>query len=84
MNIYVIMKRFEGFGTLYDGNQPRPPQEVLQIVTKYLRSEPQTVVDVGYGTGLSTSLWLNKANCIIGIEPNDDMRKVALCKMASN
>lgn len=74
------VKRFERFGTLYDENRPKPPQDVVGIVKKYLRRQLQTVIDVGCGTGLSTFLWVNEADSIIGFETNDDMRNVALAK----
>lgn len=74
------VERFAGFGALYDQNRPSAPQEVVEILTTYLRSNPQTVVDVGCGTGLSSLIWLNKAEHIIGFEPSDDMREVALSK----
>jgi ubiquinone/menaquinone biosynthesis C-methylase UbiE len=38
---------------------------------------PKRVVDIGCGTGLSTRIWLGRADRIIGIEPNADMRTAA-------
>jgi SAM-dependent methyltransferase len=35
------------------------------------------VVDLGSGTGLSTLVWAGRADAVVGIEPNDDMREVA-------
>ncbi|CAH1203716.1 2-methoxy-6-polyprenyl-1,4-benzoquinol methylase, mitochondrial [Paenibacillus allorhizoplanae] len=74
------VQRFTGFGTLYDESRPTAPQEMIKILTAYLGNKPQTVVDVGCGTGLSSFLWLNDAERIIGVEPSDDMRAVALAK----
>ncbi|OCT13685.1 SAM-dependent methyltransferase [Paenibacillus pectinilyticus] len=74
------VQRFTGFGELYDESRPTAPAEVIKILSSYLGRQPQTVVDVGCGTGLSSFLWLNDAASIIGVEPSDDMRAVALAK----
>ncbi|MDO3411240.1 class I SAM-dependent methyltransferase [Saccharibacillus sp. CPCC 101409] len=71
------VERFKGFGSLYDRNRPAAPEEVVRILEMYLGEPPQTVVDVGCGTGLSTFLWLDRAEQIVGIEPSPDMRGVA-------
>lgn len=71
------IERFTGFGALYDNNRPSAPEEVIKIITTYLKGRPKLVVDVGCGTGLSSFIWLDNAEKIIGVEPNDDMRKVA-------
>jgi len=71
------IERFTGFGSLYDRNRPSAPKEVVKILTTYLNEKPKLVVDVGCGTGLSSFIWLKEAKNIIGVEPNDDMRKVA-------
>ena len=42
------------------------------------RSKVNTVVDLGSGSGLSTKIWNGKSNKIIGVEPNNDMRSVAI------
>ncbi|GJM69351.1 hypothetical protein HMSSN036_15670 [Paenibacillus macerans] len=47
----------------------------------YLGRAPEYVADVGCGTGLSTMIWLKHAERVIGIEPNDDMRGVALSRL---
>ncbi|WP_313886457.1 class I SAM-dependent methyltransferase [Bacillus sp. SD088] len=43
-----------------------------------MAQEPNRVMDVGCGTGLSSFIWLDQAKDIIGVEPNDDMREAAL------
>ncbi|GIP10999.1 class I SAM-dependent methyltransferase [Paenibacillus macerans] len=73
--------RFNGFGTLYDQSRPQAPEEVAKILTMYLGRAPEHVADVGCGTGLSTMIWLKHAERVIGIEPNDDMREVALSRL---
>jgi ubiquinone/menaquinone biosynthesis C-methylase UbiE len=42
---------------------------------------PALVVDLGSGTGLSTTIWGERAQHVIGIEPNADMRTQARRKL---
>jgi len=65
--------RFSGFADLYDAARPACPAYVVEILTRYLGRRPQAVIDIGCGTGLSTTVWRGKANRIIGIEPSGDM-----------
>jgi len=70
--------RFGGFAGLYNASRPVPPQIIAKSILMYLPSSPELVVDIGSGTGLSTMIWRDIAQCIIGIEPNDDMRRIAV------
>lgn len=72
--------RFDGFGELYDRSRPAAPQTLVSIVSQYLPQAPLHIADVGCGTGLSSFLWLDRAASLTGIEPNDDMRQVAINK----
>ncbi|WP_238996503.1 class I SAM-dependent methyltransferase [Paenibacillus pinistramenti] len=74
------INRFNGFGQLYDENRPQAPAAIIPIIEGYLGGVPNTVVDVGCGTGLSSFIWLGEAQQIIGAEPNDDMRAAAVDK----
>ena len=65
--------RFKGFADLYDNTRPACPEYVVEGLTRYLGHRPQTVVDMGCGTGLSTLVWKNVADKIIGVEPSEDM-----------
>ena len=69
--------RFLGFADIYNNARPSVPEYPIQILTRYLQHKPQTVVDIGCGTGLSTSVWQNQCDKVIGIEPNEDMLRVA-------
>lgn len=69
--------RFSGFGDLYDQSRPKAPVDLINILKMYLGRSPEVVADVGCGTGLSSFVWLDHAEHIVGIEPNDDMRAVA-------
>ena len=80
------VERFDGIANVYDENRPRPPSLLLEILPQYARAQPpRLVVDIGSGTGLSTRFWSQHAGAVIGIEPNSDMRALAISKTdASN
>jgi ubiquinone/menaquinone biosynthesis C-methylase UbiE len=62
----------------YDQARPAPPPALLDLLTRAIQMpHPALVVDLGSGTGLSTALWGERAEQVIGIEPNADMRRVA-------
>lgn len=68
----------EGFGALYHGARPGPPETLLRLLCRLARAErPSLVVDVGSGTGLSTRAWAALADEVVGVEPNDEMRAAA-------
>lgn len=68
----------EGFADHYDLYRPRPPQVLLDALTRYAGGPPlRRVVDLGSGTGLSTRAWAEQADEVVGVEPNPEMRKVA-------
>jgi ubiquinone/menaquinone biosynthesis C-methylase UbiE len=71
-----------GEATLYDQTRPSPPPVLLDILTQLIHTpRPSLVVDLGSGTGLSTMLWSERAQRVIGIEPNADMRAQAMRKL---
>jgi len=75
----ISLNRFSGFAKLYNEVRPKPPLKLCSIILNLLnQSKIDTVIDLGSGSGLSTKIWKGKANKIIGIEPNDDMRSVAI------
>jgi len=76
------IERFSGFADLYDAHRPQPPALVREIIKRYLNHAPGTVVDLGCGTGLSTFIWRGEAREVIGIDPNEDMLKIANSKAA--
>jgi SAM-dependent methyltransferase len=64
----------EGFADVYDHYRPSPPSEVLDILTVVAGVErPGLVVDLGCGTGLATRAWAERADEVIGVEPNPRM-----------
>lgn len=66
----------------YDRTRPTPPPVLLDLLTQLIHTpRPSLVVDLGSGTGLSTMIWGGRAQQVIGIEPNDDMRTQAIHKI---
>jgi ubiquinone/menaquinone biosynthesis C-methylase UbiE len=71
-----------GKASSYDRARPSPPPALLDLLTQLIQMpRPALVVDLGSGTGLSTALWGERAERIIGIEPNADMREQAQRKI---
>src|SRR5690242_20615627 len=66
----------------YDRARPTPPPALLDLLTQLIgMPHPALVVDVGSGTGLSTAIWGERAERVIGIEPNAEMRGEAARKV---
>lgn len=77
--LHANVDRFSGFADCYDAYRPQPPKALVGLLTQLARVEiPELVVDLGCGTGLSTRIWAKRANHVIGIEPNNDMRQQAI------
>ena len=71
-----------GKAASYDRVRPTPPPALLDLLTQLIdMPRPALVVDLGSGTGLSTAIWRNHLQQVIGIEPNADMRKEATRKI---
>ncbi len=71
-----------GKASSYDRARPTPPPALLDLLTQLIHlPHPALVVDVGSGTGLSTAIWGERAQRVIGIEPNADMREEAVRKV---
>ncbi len=74
--------RFKGFADIYEKARPKVPEYPVKIICKYLGKNPDTVVDLGCGTGLSTFVWENVSDNVIGIEPSEDMLSISLSKQS--
>ena len=71
-----------GEANRYDRTRPTPPPALLDLLTQLIgMPRPALVVDLGSGTGLSTAIWGERAERVIGIEPNADMRTQAVRKL---
>src|SRR2546422_4558358 len=61
----------EGFADLYDRYRPSPPGGLFDVLTVVAGVErPALVVDLGCGTGLATRAWGERADEVVGVEPN--------------
>lgn len=70
--------RFSGFADTYDAHRPTPPAAIVDFLIQLTHApRPALVVDLGSGTGLSTRIWAGRADRVVGIEPNPDMRRHA-------
>lgn len=84
MNTEINADRFIGFSQVYDENRPSLPNKAIELMIKYLEKAPENVIDIGCGTGLSTTAWKNYCKKAIGIEPSDDMYGIAKEKQCEN
>lgn len=69
--------RFTGFADIYEDARPRIPRYPVDVICRYLGRPPETVVDLGCGTGLSTEVWQGVCPTVLGIEPSEDMLRMA-------
>ena len=77
-HVTANVERFMGFANTYDKYRPQPPMVLIDILLQLAQiKHPRLVVDLGSGTGLSTCIWTNRADSVIGIEPSADMRHIA-------
>ena len=66
-----------GFAERYDAARPHPPIALLELVPPLAGGKLRRVVDIGSGTGLSTRIWAEHADEVIGVEPSAEMRRWA-------
>ncbi len=79
----VLVGIWTGVADSYDTHRPRTPAALLDLLPQLAHvARPRLVVDLGSGTGLSTYAWAERADEVIGIDPNDDMRAQAASKGA--
>jgi SAM-dependent methyltransferase len=71
--------RFSGLVDLYARFRPGYPEAALDLIIERceLRGPSDVLADVGCGTGISTRLFAERGVTIVGIEPNDEMRRRA-------
>jgi SAM-dependent methyltransferase len=76
--------RFSSRVADYIKYRPTYPVEFVNwIIDRAGLSTNSVIADVGSGTGISSKLFLDRGFSVIGIEPNEDMRKAAEDLLAS-
>jgi SAM-dependent methyltransferase len=64
----------EGFAEVYDEHRPSPAAAVVDVLLLLAQTEcPGLVVDLGAGTGLSTRVWAERADEVVGVDANPRM-----------
>ena len=72
------VERFSNRVENYVKYRPHYPQAVVEHLSNTIGLTPDTLIaDIGCGTGISSKLFLENGNVVIGVEPNDAMRRAA-------
>lgn len=69
--------RFGGVAGQYDAVRPRPPADLIAVITQWAGADNPDVVDLGAGTGLSAEIWVGRARTVTAVEPSAGMRQIA-------
>jgi SAM-dependent methyltransferase len=70
--------RFTGLADLYAKHRPSYPNAALDFIVRHCGLDSATtLVDMGCGTGISSRLFAARRVRVIGVEPNDEMRRQA-------
>ena len=75
---YNPTSRFTGLAENYAKYRPSYPAAAIDFIITHceLRSN-SLLVDIGCGTGISSRLFAERGICVIGVDPNDEMRRQA-------
>jgi SAM-dependent methyltransferase len=69
-------QRFSSRVDNYIRYRPGYPLEILGVLKRECNLQPTSVIaDIGSGTGLSSKIFLENGNRVIGVEPNKEMRE---------
>ncbi len=69
-------QRFSSRVENYVRYRPGYPPEILELLKKECGLTSDSVIaEIAFGTGIFTQMLLEDGNRVIGVEPNDDMRR---------
>lgn len=72
-------QNFSGLATDYAKGRPAYPDKLIeQLYLQYGLNEKSVIADIGSGTGKFAKLLLKRKSLVYCVEPNDDMRNVAV------
>ena len=74
--------RFSGVAGQYDAVRPRPPADLIAVITQWAGVATPDVVDLGAGTGLSSVAWAGRARLVTAVEPSAGMQQLAERRIA--
>jgi SAM-dependent methyltransferase len=78
LSSYNPTGRFTGLADNYAKYRPNYPAAAIDFILAHCALGPGSLlVDVGCGTGISSRLFAERAVQVIGIDPNDEMRRRA-------
>jgi len=70
--------RFTGLAEKYAKYRPSYPDSAIDFMLTHCELGPLSlVVDIGCGTGISSRLFAERGIPVIGVDPNDEMRRLA-------
>ena len=68
---------FSDIAAVYHSSRPEMPKQASMFIQNYLGHEIHTLIDLGCGSGLSSIPWCESCEQVIGIDPNEEMLKIA-------
>ncbi|MFN8674432.1 MAG: class I SAM-dependent methyltransferase [Candidatus Sericytochromatia bacterium] len=72
------IERFSNRVENYIKYRPHYPKEIIDILANKINLKvTDKIADIGSGTGISAINFLENGNTVIGVEPNDEMRKAS-------
>ncbi|WP_027630931.1 class I SAM-dependent methyltransferase [Ruminiclostridium cellobioparum] len=76
-------EKFSGKANIYEKYRPEYPKAFIDYLYDSAGfNRTSTIADVGAGTGILTRQLLEKGSRVYGVEPNNDMRRMAETKLA--